>query len=388
MATSASDPDAMPDAMAGSVGGTTEAADLPAADSGERAFYRDELAGHTLVLAVDPDGIDEDLRSLEAVVAELVDAGARVVVVGSAGQIGTVADVTVIRPAEVAPDLAVLTGLWAEVRARGRAALGLAEPVGDAAAVGAAAAALAVRLGASKLVVTHGLAPPRLDTPGFIDEAELDGDPTFATAPWSGIVAAARAALAGGLPSVNLCRLADVGDELFTYEGKGMLVTARSYLDIGPLRADEFDAVDRLLRQGQDEGYLRPRSDDELARFLFIGFGARVATSGHLAGVGGLEVERYADAAAGEIVGLYAISRFVGEGVGRQLVGALVHHGSGLGLHGVFACTTSRQVGAFFERCGFTVVDHDALPEQKWSGYDADRRDGLVALWYDLRPSR
>lgn len=370
MATSASAPDGTPD-------GTP--------DDGERAFYRDELAGHTLVLAVDPHGIDEDLRSLETVVTELVDAGARVVLVGSADQIGAVAEVTVTRPLGTAPDLAVLTGLWAEVRAHGRAALGLAGPIGDAAAVGLAAAALAVRLGASKLVVTHGLAAPRLDTPGFIDETELDGDPTFAAAPWSGIVAAARAALAGGLPSVNLCRLADVGDELFTYEGKGMLVTARSYLDIGPLRADEFDAVDRLLRQGQDEGYLRPRSDDELARFLFIGFGARVATSGHLAGVGGLEVERYADAAAGEIVGLYAISRFVGEGVGRQLVGALVHHGAALGLDSVFACTTAPQVVGFFERCGFVVVDQAAVPATKWDGYDPARRAEAVAVKHDLR---
>ncbi|MCB1007017.1 MAG: hypothetical protein KDB35_22730, partial [Acidimicrobiales bacterium] len=162
MATSASAPDGTPD-------GTP--------DDGERAFYRDELAGHTLVLAVDPHGIDEDLRSLETVVTELVDAGARVVLVGSADQIGAVAEVTVTRPLGTAPDLAVLTGLWAEVRAHGRAALGLAGPIGDAAAVGLAAAALAVRLGASKLVVTHGLAAPRLDTPGFIDETELDGDP-------------------------------------------------------------------------------------------------------------------------------------------------------------------------------------------------------------------
>lgn len=358
--------------------------DLPERDdaTAERAFYRAELAGHALVIAVDPGTGTAGTESLASTVAELATAGARVVVVRVAASSDAVAV-----PVEELSSLGLLTDVWTALRDAGVATVALeavdaVDP--DGLGVARAAAALAARLGTQKLVLTHHLDPPELDTPGFVDDAELDRRPVFSTPPWSDLVAAARTALHGGVPSVNLCHLEDLEDELFTYEGAGILVTSASYLEIGPLRVDEFEAVDRLLRQGQAEGYLRARSDGELARFLFTGFGARIATSGHLAGVGGLETERYAAERAGEIVGLYAISRFVGEGVGRQVVAALLDHGASLGLDGVFAVTTTPQVVAFFERCGFVPVPIDAVPPAKWAGYDAERRDRVVAVWHDL----
>ena len=353
----------------------------------ERSFYRDELAGHTLVVAVDPTAGSPGLEALAATVAALVDATARVVLVGAARTMGVapLTGPTVTVAPGTGPDLGALTALWDSVRRAGVAAVSLGDDAeADVGAVADVAAALAGRLGVHKLVLTHHLHQPQLDTPGFVDEATLQEDPAFATAEWTAVVRSARRALDLGIPSVNLCRLEDLEQELFTYEGAGMLVTARSYLDVGPLRAEEFDGVDRLLRQGQAEGFLRPRSDDELARFLFIGFGARIATSGHLAGVGGLETEQYASERAGEIVGLYAISRFVGEGVGRQLVAALLDHAAATGLRGVFACTTSSQVVQFFERCGFAVVPQDRLPAAKCDDYDASRRADVVALWCEL----
>ena len=52
---------------------------------------------------------------------------------------------------------------------------------------------------------------------------------------------------------------------------------------------------------------------------LINGYGATIGTH-HLAGICALVTEPYVDEHAGEIVGLYTITRFKGEGVGGRLV--------------------------------------------------------------------
>src|SRR5262249_57594224 len=99
-----------------------------------------------------------------------------------------------------------------------------------------------------------------------------------------------------------------------------------------------------------------------------------------LAGVGGLLTAPYATERAGEIVGLYTINRFKGEGLGDRLVERMVHEAETLGLEYVFACTLDERAQQFFERLGFVRVGHDAVPPTKWKGYDVRRRQRLAAF--------
>jgi amino-acid N-acetyltransferase len=103
-----------------------------------------------------------------------------------------------------------------------------------------------------------------------------------------------------------------------------------------------------------------------------------------LAGVCSLQTERYEKERAGEIVGLYTITRFKGEGVGVKLVDCMKTVGRERGLAYLFACTTQERVGQFFERQGFRQIEQEEAPDAKWIGYDATRRRGLACYRFDL----
>jgi len=66
-----------------------------------------------------------------------------------------------------------------------------------------------------------------------------------------------------------------------------------------------------------DEGYLAPRPPEDVERVLASGFGAFVEGR-HLAGIGALLV--YPGRKVGEVASLYTLTRFLGEGVGHNLV--------------------------------------------------------------------
>ncbi len=131
--------------------------------------------------------------------------------------------------------------------------------------------------------------------------------------------------------------------ELYTYEGSGTLFTLEDYCRIERLGIDDFEEVERLIARGQREGYLKPRSPIEVARILLNGFGAEIG-SHHFAGVCGLETAAFAPDRVGEIVGLYTITRFKGEGVGGRLLERVARGGRGgrpalrLRLHARPAC--------------------------------------------------
>ena len=44
----------------------------------------------------------------------------------------------------------------------------------------------------------------------------------------------------------------------------------------------------------------------------------------------------------------------------------------------------TERVGAFFERQGFTAVGHDEVPDEKWQGYDPDRKARVRCFRLDL----
>ena len=145
-----------------------------------------------------------------------------------------------------------------------------------------------------------------------------------------------------------------------------------------------------MLERGQREGYLKVRTPAEIAPILFSGYGATIGQH-HLAGVCSLQTERYEAERAGEIVGLYTITRFKGEGVGVKLIACMKTVGRERGLAFLFACTTQERVGQFFERQGFRQIPQSEAPPAKWIGYDEDaapRARGLSVRSIDFGPVR
>jgi amino-acid N-acetyltransferase len=255
---------------------------------------------------------------------------------------------------------------------------------------------LAGRLRVHKLVLVQaegGVASADGTALSFMDEAMLAAVLQPGQAEWAGLAArrdmleAVRAALLGGAHAVNLCTLDGLAQELYTYEGSGTLFTREDYCRIERLGLDDFEEVERLIARGQREGFLKPRTPWEVARILINGFGAEIG-SHHFAGVCGLEVDAYRAEQVGEIVGLYTITRFKGEGVGGRLVARALEEARALALRYVFACTVDERAQVFFERLGFRVVTPDDVPAVKWVGYERQRRARLKVLRRDLEPAR
>jgi N-acetylglutamate synthase-like GNAT family acetyltransferase len=188
-------------------------------------------------------------------------------------------------------------------------------------------------------------------------------------------------ALGAGVRAVNLCTLEGLADELFTYAGSGTLFTRERYVVVRRLGIDDYDLADDLVARGVAEGYLAPRTPEQVEQVLVAGFGAFVEGS-HLAGIGALL--EHADERAGEIASLYTLTRFLGEGVGAHLVGFAFERARQRGLAYVFACTTSEPVVGFFERQGFRRVDPSRIPAAKWRDYDSARRARVSCLRADL----
>jgi amino-acid N-acetyltransferase len=374
----------------------------------EKDFYLEEFRGRSVLIAVAPEmrAARPDLSPLAAAVTELARNDTRVLLWWPAGEpaserrlraalararAGTVRRRRLARAALslVRLDGATLGGssgeqmrgvLWEMLRREPICLLVVRGP--DGAAFPHPAIDLAVALRIAKLVLLHpdgGLlsaAPRRLS---FVDRNVLDALLRQGEAEWSGLgdrrslLAGVRDALAGGVEAVNLCTAEGVGQELFTYEGSGTLFTQADYCHVGPLGVDEFAQAERLLERGQREGLLKFRTPREMAQVLAVAFGA-VLRPRHLAGVAGLLTAPYAAERAGEIVGLYTITRFKGEGIGERLVTRLVSEAEQRGLAYVFAVAIDERAQQFFARLGFERVASGDVPAAKWQGYDMRRR--------------
>jgi N-acetylglutamate synthase-like GNAT family acetyltransferase len=200
------------------------------------------------------------------------------------------------------------------------------------------------------------------------------------------IVRAAGCALRDGVPSVNLTAPREVYDELFSFLGAGTLFTEHQYGDVRPIAIDDFEEAATLIKRGQDEGSLLPRDDDEIARLLPSCFGYRVGDE-NLAGIVSLLTEPYRRERAGEITGLYTLTRFQREGVAHELLREVIAEARARRLRYVFACTAEDNAARFFARLKFRRVSQSAgeTPAAKWRGYDRTRIPRLVIFRQDLR---
>ena len=341
-----------------------------AAGFSERQFYQQEFRGRTLAIALAETG-SADPALLAPALAALAEGGARAVVLA--------AERARLEKAGASPVLEAsaprLEGeVWRRLRERGR--VGIA--VGTGPAFAAACRNLVVRLGLSKLVwidAAGGLRREGGERVSFLDiedlrrllaaDGPLRGDPRLPL--WRQV----EALLEAGIPAVNVCDLAGIEDELFTYAGSGTLFTRERYVTVRLLGVDDYDAAHDLLRRGQEEGYLAPRTPEQIDEVLASGFGAFVEDH-HLAGIGALLVRP--GGRIGEIASLYTLTRFLGEGVGGHLVAFAARRARSLALDAVVACTTSERVGSFFERQAFRAAAPEEIPSEKWRDYDPERR--------------
>ena len=194
---------------------------------------------------------------------------------------------------------------------------------------------------------------------------------------------AVRAVLEGGVSSVSLCPIAGVARELFTYEGCGTLFTLADYCRVERLGIDDFHEVEKLLERGERAGYLKRRTAEEIGRLLLHGYGARLGTiSGDFAGFCALLP--YPEENAGEIVGLYTITRFQGEGIGGRLVATMISEGEQRGFSYLFASTTQDGAQRLFERHGFRRVAATDVAAAKWQGYDSERKRNVIVYRREL----
>lgn len=354
----------------------------------ERAFYVDEFTGASIVVALaEPD--PATVASVGRAAAALAGGGSRLVLVvgtdgGPAGfdraGLGAVlpsVPVVLAGPTGGAgPDW--LAGLWLAITDQSEVVVEV--PAGTESMV---AADLAAALRALKLVVTDQAGGWGNPAKSFVDvhDPARGFEAALADRQGGAVVSAVRTALAGGVTSVNLCPPQDVYEELFTFDGVGSLFTSGDYLRLDPLRVDDLPAVEALVAQGTADGLLRPRTRLEVARLAVAGLGARVQSSGHLAGLVSLETVPYEAERVGEVACLYTVSRFSGAGAGGLLIDGLVETAAHLHLRAVFAVTVSEDASAFFARQGFTGVDHEQVPAVKWQGYDAARQARARAFW-------
>jgi N-acetylglutamate synthase-like GNAT family acetyltransferase len=246
--------------------------------------------------------------------------------------------------------------------------------------------ALAERLGIRKLVVVDnrgGLAEHD-GRRGFVSTRDLArlcrGRDTVGG--WSvAELDCLSGALSGSLTAVNLAAVGDIEEELFSYEGAGTLITGQDYCRVAALGLDDFHEAERLLARGEREGFLLPRDPEARAHLLLCGYGAWFE-GGNLAGLVGLETNAYRRSRVGEVVGLYTITRFQGEGVGVRLLEHLREVGVAAGLKALFACTRNQRAAGFFDRNGFSRVDADQLPAAKFAGRESG--DLPQAFWLRL----
>ncbi|MBF0141880.1 MAG: GNAT family N-acetyltransferase [Magnetococcales bacterium] len=364
----------------------------------EKSFFLRAFRGHTLTFFLgEESGLGESgSEGFAAVVDELVKAGVRVLVlhpddarvISWVGEKFSLLPGAAIRllPESSHPALAAV--LWRHGSPMLHAVTLAGAPSNSFLAT-ASAAAIALRLPrVIVLAATGGLTNGSGRFISYLNPAQLADSPLVpetgnGAARQQEFLTSIRAMLDGGVEAVSLCRLGEVGRELFTFEGSGTFFSRHHYCRVRPLGWDDAPAVMALIRRGEKEGFLLPRSPEDSARLILSGYGAFIG-DGFLAGLAALLTTPYREERAGEIAGIYALTRFKGEGIGGYLLKRIVEDGARSGLSYLFAVTTHLRVVDFFRRHGFRPVSRGEVPDAKWHRYDPERRRQVTCMRREL----
>jgi len=288
----------------------------------ERDFYLAEFRRRTIGIAW-PETEPLVREPLAEVVALLVANGSRVVILSPQEKVAVIG--SALPPIELdEANFAPL--LWRRLGQRGHAGLLVSS---DSFEADCARAALTLRL--SKVVWIQSN-PPIQRTDGearvsvvdlahleaLLTDREGEGELPLRIQPGRGLLLTAiRGMIEGGIPSVNVCAAEQLAEELFTYAGAGIFFTRDRYAEVRRLAIDDFDPANDLIARGEADGYLVPR--DSKSRDAVLAHGLGVFIEGrYLAGIGA--VLPHPTENAGEIASLFALTRYLGEGVGSQIV--------------------------------------------------------------------
>ncbi|MGH7905704.1 MAG: GNAT family N-acetyltransferase [Candidatus Binataceae bacterium] len=389
-----------------SVSAMRETAESRAGGAGElfneKSFYLEEFYGKSLLFALIPPGGDRaadfkplirtlrDLRRNQARCVAIVSSGAIPRLVSRMGRIAPPGDPPVFNPSmglrsrPYPPDSAIAE-IWRGLRAG--SAVAAAAATLDPADFTVFAQELASRLRVFKLILLDRHGGITGEDGSRVSFLQLHRIGRFIRRERSAmrrvVLRAAARALEHGVGSVNLTAPRDVYRELFSFSGAGTLLTERRYGVVRPISIDDFEEVQALIVQGQNEGVLLKRSPEEIAALLPSCFGYRIGDE-HLAGVCSLLTEPYRRERAGEITALYTLTRFQGEGVAVELVTGVLSEARARGLRYAFACTGEERAGRFFNRLKFRRASFADVPAAKWRGYDKARRLQLNIFRYEL----
>ena len=369
-----------------------ESKSQPRVPFSERDFYLAEFRARTLAIALPeaPALMGDDRHVVEGVLADLAANGTGVILLGADLQLVSELAGT---PALEASGSGWVGAAWRQLQKR--PAIGLFGSPDETLPAFCARVALELKL--AKLVwlgsrgvlwMPDGRRRSLVDLAGLAGLCAADaGTGAGADAPAASVdldidlLREIEKMISGGVASVSACLPGALADELFTYVGSGTFYSPEGYTEVRALALDEFDAAENLIQRGIEEGYLLFRSDREVEIALTNGFGAFIEGR-YLAGIGALLP--YPADRAGEIASLYALTRFLGEGVGAHLLRFAIARARDHGMRFVFACTTSPRVEDFFCRAGFRAVSQVELPTGKWEAYDPDRRSELRCFRLDL----
>ena len=354
----------------------------------EREFYLAEFRGRSIGIAW-PADVSAAAEPLAGVIQELTANGSRVVLLSPSEALFSAVGISA---ATDASDQRFAPALWRDLRDRGCGGLRIAA---DRFEEECRRIALTLRL--AKVVWVQP-APPveRLGDEARISVIDLAHlEPLLARnasedesltgrrvrSGCAGMLAAIRDMIEGGIPSVNVSEPSQLAEELFTYAGAGTFFTRDRYAEVRPLAIDDYDFANDLIERGEADGFLAPR--DREARDSVLAHGVGVFIEGrYLAGIGAILPHTGSNAA--ELVSLFALTRYVGEGAGAQIVRYAIEQSRSAGLEYLFCCTTSERVEGFFERHGFVRVDSSQVPQEKWDAYDPERRARVRCLRFNL----
>ncbi len=123
-------------------------------------------------------------------------------------------------------------------------------------------------------------------------------------------------------------------------------------------RMDDVEAMHKLINHFADEGLMLPRNILTLYQTLrdYI----LVEIDGEIKGIGGLHI-LWQDLA--EIRSLAIAPDVMKNGLGAKIVNYFLKEAKEMGLKKVFTLTYQP---VFFEKCGFTRISKDELPQKVW----------------------